>query len=295
MEEQFNRLALAGRLADDIRNLARRALDHGLDADAAHEARARLRRPVDYMRHAEFEAVLRWLDLRDGMRVVDFSGPQWLTLALAARHPGVHFTYTNIIEAELAAYRGIVQALGLGNLDLRMADMRALDLADGSVDRALCVSVLEHVYPEVGGDAQALAELHRVLAPGGALLLTVPFKAVRNVQRVDRAVYERAGGADTFYAREYDRAQLDALLGTSALTLARQAHISEADGPMALDALGWGPRRGRLSARLALKLVTAVERLVRVDLERLLARRYLRLSEAAQARLVNIGLRLERR
>ena len=294
MQKQSNRLALAGRLADDIRSLARRALGQGLGADAAHEARARLRRPVDYMRHAEFEAVLRWLDLRDGMRVVDFSGPQWLTLALAARHPGVYFTYTNIIEAELKVYRAIALALGLANLDLRMADMRALDLADGSVDRALCVSVLEHVYPEVGGDVQALAELHRVLAPGGALLLTVPFKAVRNVQRVDRAVYERAGGADTFYAREYDRAQLDALLGASALTLARQTHICEADGPLALDALGWGPRRGRLSARLVLKLVTAVERLARVDLEQHLACRHLRLSEAAQPRLVNIAVRLER-
>ena len=295
MEEQFKGLALAGRLADDIRSLAKRALGHGLDADAAHEARARLRRPVDYMRHAEFEAVLRWLDLRDGMRVVDFSGPQWLTLALAARHPGVHFTYTNIIDAELAAYRDIARALGLPNLELRTADMRALDLADGSVDRALCVSVLEHVYPEVGGDTQALAELQRVLAPGGALLLTIPFKAVRHVQRVDRAVYERAGGADIFYAREYDRAQLDALLAESQLAVAGQLHISEVDGPLAIDALGWGPRRGTLFARLTLKLVSMIEQFARVDLERRLAQSHLRLSAAPQARLVNIGLRMERR
>ena len=295
MNEQFNGLAQAARLADEIQGLARRAMGHGLGAAAAREARARVRRPVDYMRHAEFEAVLRWLDLRDGMRVVDFSGPQWLTLALAARHPGVQFVYTNIIDAELAAYRDIARALGLANLELRTADMRALDLADGSVDRALCVSVLEHVYPEVGGDAQALAELHRVLAPGGALMLTIPFKAVRHVQRVDRAVYERAGGADTFYAREYDRAQLDDLLAGSKLAVAGQLHISEVDGPLAIDALGWGPRRGTLFARLTLKLVSMIERVARVDLERHFAQSHLRLTEMPQARLVNIGLRMERR
>ena len=295
MQDHPTGLGLAGRLADEIRTLAGRALAHGLGAAAAHEARARVRRPVDYMRHAEFEAVLRWLDLHDGMRVVDFSGPQWLTLALAARHPGVSFVYTNIIDAELAVYREIAQALALPNLVLREADMRALDLPNGRVDRALCVSVLEHVYPEVGGDAQALAELHRVLAPGGALLLTVPFKAVRHVQRVDAAVYERAAASDTFYAREYDRAQLDALLAGSPLALAAQAHIHELDGPLALDAIGWGPRRGRLLSRLALKLVGSVERMARVDPERQLAQRHLRLSAVPQPRLVNIGLRLERR
>lgn len=287
-------LRMAGQLADEIRALASRALACGLGAAATREARARIRRPIDYMRHAEFESVLRWLDLQPGMRVVDFSGPQWLTLGLAARHPAVQFIYTNIIEAELAVYREIAQALALPNLALRQADIRQLDMPDASVDRALCVSVLEHVYPEVGGDAQALAELHRVLAPGGALLLTVPFKAVRHVQRVDGAVYEREAGADTFYAREYDRAQLDALLAGNPLRLAAQTHIHELDGQLALDAIGWGPGRGRLMSRLKLRLVDVVERLAGMDAQRQLAQRHLRLSAMPQPRLVNIGLRLER-
>lgn len=295
MSDHQSTLPLAGQLADEIRALARQALAKGLGPAAAREARDRVCRPVDYMRHAEFDAVLRWLDLRDGMRVVDFSGPQWLTLALAARHRGVEFIYTNIIDAELAVYREISGALGLSNLVLHQTDLRQLDLADASVDLALCVSVLEHVYPEVGGDVEALTELRRVLAPGGALLLTVPFKAKRQVVRVNQAVFERAAAVNTFYAREYDRAQLDELLAGRGLEVVAQCHIHELDGAMALDAIGWGPRRGRPLSALALKLVRAIERVLAIDVERRLAQRYLRVSTAPQPRLVNIGMRLERR
>jgi SAM-dependent methyltransferase len=43
-------------------------------------------------------------------------------------------------------------------------------LADGSLDVAMCVSVLEHLWDAEG----MLKELHRLLAPGGVALLNVP-------------------------------------------------------------------------------------------------------------------------
>ena len=50
--------------------------------------------------------------------------------------------------------------------------LTALPYADGSFDRALCLDVLEHLrYDE---QPRALAELFRVLAPGGELLVSVP-------------------------------------------------------------------------------------------------------------------------
>jgi SAM-dependent methyltransferase len=50
----------------------------------------------------------------------------------------------------------------------RILDLHALDLPSGSVGTALCLDTLEHVeYPH-----QAVAELYRVLRPGGFLLIT---------------------------------------------------------------------------------------------------------------------------
>ena len=47
-----------------------------------------------------------------------------------------------------------------------------LPYADGSFDRALCLDVLEHLaFPD---QALALAELYRVVRPGGELLISVP-------------------------------------------------------------------------------------------------------------------------
>ena len=66
-----------------------------------------------------------------------------------------------------------------------VADVRALPLADASIDQVLLVSTLEHVGAdntgyglaaenEPGSRVDALRELGRVLRPGGRLLVTVP-------------------------------------------------------------------------------------------------------------------------
>tara|TARA_R110002012_G_scaffold73482_7_gene187229 strand:+ start:531 stop:1103 length:573 start_codon:yes stop_codon:yes gene_type:complete len=52
-----------------------------------------------------------------------------------------------------------------------LCDAEALTLADASFQNVACIEVLEHTpSPE-----RLIAELHRVLEPGGRLLLTVPF------------------------------------------------------------------------------------------------------------------------
>jgi SAM-dependent methyltransferase len=58
--------------------------------------------------------------------------------------------------------------------ELRVGDVRRLDLPDACVDLALCHQTLHHVSDQ----RRALAELWRVIAPGGVLLLgesCVPF------------------------------------------------------------------------------------------------------------------------
>jgi len=55
---------------------------------------------------------------------------------------------------------------------VRSGSLTALPYADGSFDRALCLDVLEHLTFEE--QPRALAELHRILRPGGELLVSVP-------------------------------------------------------------------------------------------------------------------------
>lgn len=50
-------------------------------------------------------------------------------------------------------------------------DIHALPFADDAWDAVICTEVLEHVEDPV----RAVRELHRVLAPGGLLLVTSPF------------------------------------------------------------------------------------------------------------------------
>jgi SAM-dependent methyltransferase len=66
------------------------------------------------------------------------------------------------------------------NIALRM-DLTAVPIRSSSVDAVICMHVLEHVHD----DRTAMAELHRILKPGGWALISVPI-------RVDSATYEDA-------------------------------------------------------------------------------------------------------
>jgi len=71
--------------------------------------------------------------------------------------------------------------LHLDGLTSNRADLMALPFADGSVPSLSCMHVVEHIglgrYGDAidpSGDLKAMAELRRVLAPGGTLLFVVP-------------------------------------------------------------------------------------------------------------------------
>ncbi len=68
-------------------------------------------------------------------------------------------------------------------------DGQRFPFEDSSFDSALCNQVLEHVFnPE-----EFVAEIHRVLKPGGKLLLTVPFVWDEHEQPFDYARYSSFG------------------------------------------------------------------------------------------------------
>ena len=64
------------------------------------------------------------------------------------------------------------------------ADVRSLPIADGCIDAVVSLSTLDH-FDSIDGLRDSLAELWRILAPGGVLLLTLdnfanPVVALRN-------------------------------------------------------------------------------------------------------------------
>ncbi len=112
----------------------------------------------------EMEGILDRMDLRAGMRALDFGcGPGFVTEAMARRVGSAGAVVgVDLNETFLARARARAQAAGVQNLDYRSGD-GSTPLPDASFDRALCKNVLEYVT-----DAEAtLADIHRVLASGG--------------------------------------------------------------------------------------------------------------------------------
>lgn len=72
-----------------------------------------------------------------------------------------------------------------GDIDAALAEERVdvvrMPYADGAFDLVLCSHVLEHV-PD---DRRAIAEIHRVLRPGGRAIIIVPVKIERTEEFLD--------------------------------------------------------------------------------------------------------------
>lgn len=84
------------------------------------------------------------------------------------------------IDSEPTRKRGAADVLYGGN---------QFPFADGDFDSILCNQVLEHVF----NPDELLGEMHRVLKPGGKLLLTIPFVWDEHEQPYDYARYSSFG------------------------------------------------------------------------------------------------------
>ncbi len=114
----------------------------------------------------EYPWALESAALRPGESVLDAGcGRSVLPLYLAGAGMRV-----SALDLELD--HTLAHPLGLA-VDWVPGDLTAIPLPDGAFDAAFCISVIEHL-PEATV-AQALAELCRVLRPGGRLLLTTDY------------------------------------------------------------------------------------------------------------------------
>ena len=168
-------------------------------------------------------------DLENGERVVPGAGSTEYERFLYARHVAAYTlaaaavgTADRVLElgcgegygsallaaraAEVTAADNNAAAIGHArlkyprkNLSFLVSTPGPLPFPPDSFDKAVCFQVLEHIED----DAFFLAELRRVLKPGGALYLTTPNRALR-CKPGARPWYK-------FHVREYDRADLQAL------------------------------------------------------------------------------------
>lgn len=133
---------------------------------------------AQYIYHCGWAA--RELARRRPERHVDVSSALWFVATASAICPIDHYDYRP-------------PALSLPDVTVGACDLLKLPFADRSVASLSCMHVVEHVglgrYGDAldpVGDRKAMAELSRVLAPGGVLLFATPVGRPRTVFNAHR-------------------------------------------------------------------------------------------------------------
>ncbi len=196
------------------------------------QAMARILNPLSYPRMTEFALMHELLGPLRGRRVLDIGSPK-LPVLLLARDPDMELHATDLRDYFVEPTAHFLHRAGLGDrlgtgIHLAVADARAMGYATGEFDLAYSVSVLEHIPGT--GDSEAIREIGRVLKPGGAVCLTVPFDVSGYREEWVRGdVYERKfRKEEVFYQRHYDMDGLnDRLVAPSGLRLERIEYFGE--------------------------------------------------------------------
>jgi SAM-dependent methyltransferase len=108
--------------------------------------------------------------------------------------------------------------------DVKQGDALSLPFADGEFDRVVAAEVLEHI-PD---DTAAIAELARVLRPGGTIAVTVPrWLPERICWALSDAYHEVEGG----HVRVYTAGELVGKLAAAGLEYDGRAHVHGLHSP----------------------------------------------------------------
>ncbi len=170
------------------------------------------------------------LDLRPGMTVLDLGcGEGRHAFEAYRRGARVVAVDWGVAEVEttkrwLGAIAEAGEAPAGARYEVVRGDLRRLPFPDASVDRVIASEVLEHV-PD---DARAMAEITRVLRPGGRVAVTVPrFGPERVCWALSDAYHANEGG----HVRIYRGDTLRARLSVAGLAPGRQHHAHALHAP----------------------------------------------------------------
>ena len=157
-------------------------------------------------RFSEYDAVFRQLPL-DGTVILDVGSPKIFDLWLATNHP-VEIMATDIWSVPASEYANAWQQFTRkravpGRVRFITMDGTLSCFADGSFDCIFAVSVIEHIDGD--GDRRFLDEAARLLAPGGRLIITVPFASRYQEQYRPAPMYRpNQTSQQVFFQRVYD-------------------------------------------------------------------------------------------
>jgi len=120
---------------------------------------------------AATDLVVREARVAPGMNVLDLAcgtGEPALSLARAVGPLG-HVVATDLVPEMLEAARQNAAAQGLENVEFQKVDAESMPFADGQFDRVTCRFGIMF-FPDI---PKAMAEIRRVLKPGGRIAFTV--------------------------------------------------------------------------------------------------------------------------
>jgi SAM-dependent methyltransferase len=146
-----------------------------------------------------------------------------------------------------------------------VCDLAEIPVEDARFDHVVLTQVLEHI-PE---PARVLAELHRVLKPGGTLWLTAPFFYAEHERPYDFFRYTQFGLRHLLESAGFEVVELEWMEGYLG-TLSYQARLMSRSLPASPDAYGGGVRGMALAsaARVFRRLGRhAADALAKLDLK----------------------------
>lgn len=173
---------------------------------------------INVVQSLEFRLALEHLAFTGSERVLDVASPKLLAAYLAARQKVASIVITDLSDPRLEAFRALVPSEQRQRVTCRHIDATALDQAfsPASFDRVYCLTSLQH-FP---GDTDVLAvrQFARVLAPGGRLLVTVPYGPAWGEE-----AYPELGGT----RKRYDESALATRLSPPDLTLLSKIYYGQ--------------------------------------------------------------------
>ncbi len=188
----------------------------------------------DQKRFDYFRWMQRWVihqvDLKPGVHFLDIGcGTGWAVRSVAARLRCQGEFYGIDVSAAMIA-KAQAHSQDFPNVHFYQASAEQLPLPGGTIDRAICTNSFHHYFDP----ARALAEIRRVLAPGGRLYIMDLTSDDFLMRFIDARARKKEREHVKFYSsREFRRLFAAArltYLGSHWLLYPNKVHVAQAPG-----------------------------------------------------------------